>query len=85
MSVLPLSGVFTPVSNLPGGVQPLAHALPTTHAFIALRGAIAGQGIAWGELGIAAGLAAALLTLSGWFVVSMLRLFRKRGYVTRYA
>ena len=85
MSVMPLSGVFTPVANLPGGIQPIAHALPTTHAFIALRAGIAGHGIAWGELGIAALLAGFMLALSGWFVVAMLRLFRKRGYVTRYS
>lgn len=85
LSVMPLSGVFTPVANLPGGVQPLAHALPTTHAFIALRVAISGDGIAWGQLGIAAALAAVMLVLAGWFVIAMLRLFRRRGYVTRYS
>jgi subtilisin family serine protease len=40
-AVMPLSGVFTPAANLPGGVQPVAKALPTTHAFIALRSAVA--------------------------------------------
>ncbi len=85
LSVMPLSGVFTPVANLPGGVQPVSHALPTTHAFIALRGAISGNGILWAELGIAAVLAVAMLALAGWFVIAMLRLFRKRGYVTRYS
>ena len=85
ISVMPLSGVFTPVANLPGAVQPVANALPTTHAFIALRVAIGGDGIAWGELGIATVLALAMVTLSAWFVVAMLRLFRKRGYVTRYS
>ncbi len=84
-AVMPLSGVFTPVANLPGPVQPLAHALPTTHAFIALRQAIAGDGIAWGELALAFALAIVLLVIAGWFVVAMLRLFRRRGYVTRYA
>ena len=85
MSVMPLSGVFTPVANLPGAIQPIANALPTTHAFITLRAAIAGEGIVWSELGIAAALAAVLLAVSAWFVVAMLRLFRKRGYVTRYS
>jgi ABC-2 type transport system permease protein len=84
-AVMPLSGVFTPVANLPGGFQPIAKALPTTHAFIALRTAVAGDGIAWGELAFAFALAIVLLVLAGMFVVQMLRLFRKRGYVTRYA
>ena len=84
-AVMPLSGVFTPVANLPGALQPVAKSLPTTHAFIALRIAVAGDGIAWGELGFAFALALVLLSLAGAFVVHMLRLFRKRGYVTRYA
>jgi ABC-2 type transport system permease protein len=84
-AVMPLSGVFTPVANLPGPVQPIAHALPTTHAFIALRKSIAGEGIAWAELTFAFALAIVLVVLAGTFVVAMLRLFRRRGYVTRYA
>lgn len=84
-AVMPLSGVFTPVANLPGAFQPVAKSLPTTHAFIALRSAVAGNGIAWGELAFAFALALVLLALAGFFVVSMLRVFRKRGYVTRYA
>jgi ABC-2 type transport system permease protein len=82
---MPLSGVFTPVANLPGAFQPVARSLPTTHAFIALRVAVAGDGIAWGELGFAFVLALIMLTIAGTFVVTMLKLFRKRGYVTRYA
>ncbi len=33
--VMPLSGVFYPVDALPAALQPVALALPTTHAFIA--------------------------------------------------
>ena len=36
--VMPLSGVFYPVDALPAVLQPVALALPTTHAFAALRG-----------------------------------------------
>jgi ABC-2 type transport system permease protein len=85
MGVMPLSGVFTPVANLPAAVQPVAHALPTTHAFIALRVAVAGNGIAWGELAMGGALAVVVLLLAAVFVVRMLQLFRRRGYVTRYA
>ena len=35
--LLPLSGVFYPTDALPTVLQPLALALPTTHAFTALR------------------------------------------------
>jgi len=84
-AVMPLSGVFTPVANLPGAFQPIAKALPTTHAFIALREAVGGGGIAWSELALAFALAVLLLIGAGAFVVQMLRVFRRRGYVTRYA
>jgi ABC-2 type transport system permease protein len=85
MGVMPLSGVFTPVANLPRAVQPVSHLLPTTHAFIALRAGVSGDGIAWGELALGAVLAVIMLLLAATFVVAMLRLFRRRGYVTRYA
>ncbi len=84
-AMMPLSGVFTPVANLPVAFQPVAKSLPTTHAFIALRASIGGNGIAWGELGLAFVLALVMLAIAGAFVVSMLRVFRRRGYVTRYA
>ena len=42
--VLPLSGVFYPVDALPTVLQPVALALPTTHAFAALRGLVDGNG-----------------------------------------
>ena len=40
--LLPLSGVFYPTEALPTVMQPLALALPTTHAFSALRGLVDG-------------------------------------------
>ena len=48
--VLALSGVFYPVDALPGTIQPLARALPTTHAFIAMRSVLAGHGLPGREL-----------------------------------
>ena len=52
--VLPLSGVFYPVDALPTVLQPIALALPTTHAFTALRGLVDGTGLDWAQLAIAA-------------------------------
>ncbi len=37
---MPLSGVFHPVEALPGVLQPVARALPTTHAFAAGAGVL---------------------------------------------
>jgi ABC-2 type transport system permease protein len=82
--LMPLSGVFYPTDSLPRLLRPLALALPTTHAFSALRALVDGRGLDWGELGVAAVGVAALLALSLWYLVAMLRVFRRRGYVTRY-
>ena len=83
--VLPLSGVFYPIDALPRAVRPIALALPTTYAFAALRGVVDGEALNWAYVGIGAGGAFVLSLLAFWFLVSMLKLFRRRGYVTRYA
>ncbi len=82
--VLPLSGVFYPVDALPAALQPVSEALPTTHAFAALRGLVDGNSLDWGQLGIAAAETAVLAALALWFLVRMLALFRRRGYITKY-
>jgi len=82
--LLPLSGVFYPVDNLPAILQPIAMLLPTTHAFEALRVLVDGGGVAWGQLGIAAVGVTVLLGLSLWYLTAMLKRFRRRGYITRY-
>jgi ABC-2 type transport system permease protein len=81
--VLPLSGVFYPVDALPAALQPIALALPTTHAFDALRELVDGHGVDWVQLGIAAALTVVVAALAIWYLVRMLSLFRKRGYITR--
>ncbi len=82
--VMPLSGTFYPVQALPGFLQPLSLLLPTTHAFAAGRALVDGHGMPWGELGLAAA-TTVLLTLAALaFLWWMLRLFRRRGYISRY-
>jgi ABC-2 type transport system permease protein len=82
--LLPLSGVFYPIDALPAVLQPIARLLPTTHAFAALRSLVDGTGTDWFQLAIAAVGSIVTLALALWFLVSMLRVFRKRGYITRY-
>jgi ABC-2 type transport system permease protein len=82
--LMPLSGVFYPTDALPAALRPLALALPTTHAFSALRSLVDDNGIDWAQIAIAAGGAFVLLALSAWWLVAMLRVFRQRGYITRY-
>jgi ABC-2 type transport system permease protein len=82
--VMPLSGVFYPVSALPGLLQPVAEALPTTHIFVSARSVLQGHGLPAGQLGIATVGALALAGLSIAFVVRMLSAFRRRGFISRH-
>ncbi len=82
--LLPLSGVFYPVDALPTVLQPIAKLLPTTHAFAALRSLVDGHGMDWPQLALAAVGAVVMLGLALWYLVVMLKIFRKRGYITRY-
>lgn len=83
--VMPLSGVFYPIESLPGGLQPVANLLPTTHAFAAARTVIDGDGIPWGTLGWAGVSTFVALAASTAFVKAMLSTFRRRGFITRYS
>jgi ABC-2 type transport system permease protein len=83
--VMPLSGVFYPVSALPTILRPVAWSLPTTHAFVALRGLVDGHGLDRGQVVLAAVSAVALLALGFVFLIRMLKVFRRRGLVTRYS
>ena len=83
--MMALSGVFNPVETIPGPLQPLAEILPTSRAFEATRTVLAGEAVPWGDLAV--GLVGAVVAagLSVVFVVRMLRVFRARGYVTRFS
>jgi ABC-2 type transport system permease protein len=83
--VMPLSGVFYPIESLPGGLQPVATLLPTTHAFAAARTVIDGDGIPWGTLGWAGVSTLVALAAATVFVKAMLSTFRRRGFITRYS
>ena len=83
--VMPLSGTFYPVSALPAVLRPIGTLLPTTHAFAAGRAFAQGAATPWHELGLAAAGTAVMLALGFGYVVWMLRVFRARGFVTRYS
>jgi len=83
--VMPLSGTFYPVQSLPGALRPVGAALPTTHAFAAGRAFAQGQPMPWHELWLATAGTVVLLLLSLGYLVWMLRVFRARGFVTRYS
>jgi ABC-2 type transport system permease protein len=83
--VMPLSGTFYPVSALPGILRPIGEILPTTHAFAAGRAYAMGGSVPWHELGLAAVGTVVMLFLAFGYVIWMLRVFRARGFVTRYS
>lgn len=83
--VLALSGVFSPITALPGVVQPVAKLLPTTYAFRAMRTVLDGGTIPWHDIGAGVGGALVACGLSYAFVVHMLHVFRRRGLVTRFS
>ncbi|OLB78133.1 MAG: hypothetical protein AUI14_14275 [Actinobacteria bacterium 13_2_20CM_2_71_6] len=83
--VMPLSGTFYPVSALPGLLRPIGEVLPTTHAFAAGRAFAHGDPLPWGELGLATAGTVVLLLASFAYLGWMLRIFRARGFVTRYS
>ncbi len=83
--VLPLSGTFYPVSALPPVLRPIGEILPTTHAFAAGRAYAMGGSVPWHELWLATAGTVTMLLVAFWYVTRMLKVFRARGYVTRYS
>jgi ABC-2 type transport system permease protein len=83
--VMPLSGVFYPADALPTVLKPVALVLPTTHTFSAARDLLDGKPMPWDEVGWAL-VGVVVFTAAGiTFVTHMLRVFRRRGLVTRYS
>lgn len=80
-----LSGTFYPVDALPGVFQPVAQLLPSTHGFAAARALLDGDPLPWDRLAVAAAQLVVFAAAAVAFVLHMLRLFRRRGYITRYA
>jgi ABC-2 type transport system permease protein len=83
--MLSLSGVFFPASALPGGLGKVASIIPTGKAFAAMRTVLSGGAAPWRDLGLALVGAVGMLALSLLFCAWMLRVFRQRGFVTRYS
>jgi ABC-2 type transport system permease protein len=83
--LMAFSGVFNPVEALPGPFQPIARTLPSTHAFSALRQVLDGGALPTNQIWI--GLGSAVVWLAGGIAFStwMLRVFRNRGFVTRFS
>jgi ABC-2 type transport system permease protein len=83
--MLSVSGVFFPASALPGGIGDVARYLPTGLAFDAMRTILQGGPAPVGTLWAAAAGSVVMLVLALAFCGWMLRVFRRRGFVTRYS
>jgi ABC-2 type transport system permease protein len=83
--VMPLSGVFVPIAELPPILQPVARVLPTTHLFAAARTMLDGGPMPWDQLlwALLGCVVAAVLGLA--YITRMLGVFRRRGFVTRFS
>jgi ABC-2 type transport system permease protein len=82
-ALMPLSGAFYPIENLPGFLHPVAEILPFQHAFHLARGAaehhVQAGDVLWGAAG-----AMLLLALTVGYLVAMTRIFLRRGYISRH-
>lgn len=83
--MLAVSGVFFPASALPGGLGQVARVMPTGLAFGAMRTVLSGGAAPWSKLGVAAVGSIGVLALALSYCAWMLRVFRRRGFVTRYS
>ena len=83
--MLSISGVFFPPSVLPGGLGDVVRYLPTGLAFDAMRTILRGEPAPAGTLWGAAAGSVVVLVLALAFCGWMLRVFRRRGFVTRYS
>jgi ABC-2 type transport system permease protein len=81
----PFAGVFYPLSNLPGWMQWIAHALPASYVFEALRALVAGQPVSAGSLLLAAGLAILHLLIASWVFLRVYRFAVHHGLLARYS
>ncbi|MFE9748654.1 ABC transporter permease [Saccharothrix saharensis] len=82
--IMPLSGVFYSRQSLPGFLQPVSAALPTTHAFAAGRSLLSDNAFPWHDFRLAAITTALLAALAVAFVARAFTVFLRRGYITRH-
>jgi ABC-2 type transport system permease protein len=83
--LLAVSGVFNPVSALPGALQPIARVLPTTYGFSASRTVLDGGALPWDDIARGYLGGAIAIALGYLFIIKMLSTFRARGYITRFS
>lgn len=83
--IMIFSGVYYPIEILPGPIQAVSLAVPTTHSIISLRAALGfSPGLANPELAIGAVLSVAYFVLGALIFRWSIRRSRVTGVITRY-
>jgi len=75
----PLSGIYYPIETLPGWLQPVALAFPSSHVFEGMRGVLFDGTFLWGHFWAAAGLNALYLGLTAAVFLAVFEVARRRG------
>jgi ABC-2 type transport system permease protein len=77
--IAPLSGVYYPISVLPGWLQPVALALPSAHVFEGMRAVLIDGVMRWDHLWLSIGLNAVYLFIGFGLFLLIFRDARSRG------
>ena len=81
--IQPVAAVFYPVSSLPGWLQTVAHLVPASYVFEALRAYLDHGTVLVGQLAVAAALDVAYLVVGGWLAAVAFQAVRRRGLLAR--
>jgi ABC-2 type transport system permease protein len=77
--LMPVSGVYYPISVLPNWLQVIAHCLPTAYVFEGMRAILAEKTVHWDLLAFAFGLSAVYLVVGFQIFQWFFRLSRRAG------
>jgi ABC-2 type transport system permease protein len=77
--LLPLSGVYYPVTVLPGWLQAIAHVVPTSYVFEGMRTILRDHVLRWDMLAFAGGLSIAYLVVGFQVFLWFFRSSRRHG------
>lgn len=83
--VSPFVGVFYPIATLPHWMQYIAHVLPPSYVFEAMRAIVLGKPYTAGLLLWGIGLAGLYIALAGWFFARVYRHVIRTGLLARYS
>ena len=83
--IQPITAVYYPVAVMPGWLQWVAKALPSTHVFEGMRHVMIQGTFSWSSLGWACGLNVVAMTLAGLLYARTLSVVKEKGLLTKVA